>query len=87
MEKPLLLEAAKQQGLSVYDRSEVSKVKPSDDGVVLHLGSGARINGQRVVFATGYESQQYLKQTVGILMSTFAFISEPCDSFEGWPDR
>jgi glycine/D-amino acid oxidase-like deaminating enzyme len=39
------------------------------------------------VFATGYESQQYLKQNVGVLKSTFALISEPCDSFEGWPDR
>ena len=87
MGKPLLLDAAKKQGLRVYDRSEVSKVKPSDDGVVVHLGFGARINGQRVVFARGYESQQYLKQTVGLLMSTFTFISEPCDSLEGWPDR
>ena len=82
-----LLAAAKKHGLRVYDRSEVSKVEPSDDGVVLHLGSGSRINGQRVVFATGYESQQYLKQNVGVLKSTFALISEPFDSFEGWPDR
>ncbi len=82
-----LIQAAKKHGLRVYDRSEVSKVEPSDEGVVLHLGSGSRINGQRVVFATGYESQQYLKQNVGVLKSTFALISEPCDSFEGWPDR
>ncbi|MEK6761960.1 MAG: FAD-dependent oxidoreductase [Nitrospirota bacterium] len=82
-----LLEAAKKHGLRVYDRSEVSTVEPSDEGVVLHLESGSRINGQRVVFATGYESQQYLKQNVGALKSTFALISEPCDSFEGWPDR
>ena len=46
-----------------------------------------RIRGQRVVFATGYESQQYLKQNVGTLKSTFALVSEPLDSFEGWPDR
>ena len=61
-------------------------MEPSNEGVVLHLGSGSRINGQRVVFATGYKSQQYLKQNVGVLKSTFALISEPCDSFEGWPD-
>jgi hypothetical protein len=62
-------------------------VESSDGGVVLHTASGFRISGQRVVFATGYESQQYLKQNVGALKSTFALISEPCDSFEGWPDR
>jgi glycine/D-amino acid oxidase-like deaminating enzyme len=62
-------------------------VESSDGGVVLYTASGFRISGQRVVFATGYESQQYLKQNVGALKSTFALISEPCDSFEGWPDR
>ena len=82
-----LIQAAKKQGLRVYDRCEVSKVEPSDGGVVLHTGLGFRISGQQVVFATGYESQQYLKQNIGALKSTFALISEPCDSFEGWPDR
>ena len=82
-----LIQAAKKQGLRVYDRCEVAKVQPSGDGVVLHTGPGFRISGQRVVFATGYESQQYLKQDVGALKSTFALISEPLDDFEGWPDR
>lgn len=82
-----LIQAAKKNGLRVYDRCEVSKVESSDGGVVLQTASGFRISGQRVVFATGYESQQYLKQDVGVLKSTFALISEPCNSFEGWPDR
>ena len=82
-----LIQAAKTQGLRVYDRCEVRKVEPAESGVVLHTGPGFRIKGRRVVFATGYESQQYLKQNVGDLKSTFALISEPCDSFEGWPER
>jgi glycine/D-amino acid oxidase-like deaminating enzyme len=82
-----LIQAAKKNGLRVYDRCEVSKVESSDGGVVLQTASGFRISGQRVVFATGYESQQYLKRDVGVLKSTFALISEPCNSFEGWPDR
>jgi len=82
-----LIQAAKKHGLRVFDRCEVSTVEPSNDGVILHTEPGFRINGRRVVFATGYESQQYLKQSVGALKSTFALISEPFDSFEGWPDR
>lgn len=82
-----LIQAAQKQGLRVYDRCAVSKVEPSNRGVVLHASSGVRISGQRVVFATGYESQRYLKQNVGALKSTFALVSEPFDSFEGWPDR
>ncbi len=82
-----LIQAATKQGLRVYDRCKVSKVESSDGGVLLHTEGGFRIRGQRVVFATGYESQQYLKQNVGVLKSTFALISEPFDSFEGWPER
>jgi hypothetical protein len=82
-----LIQDAKKQGLRVYDCCEVSKVESSGGGVVLHTASGFRINGQRVVFATGYESQQYLKQNVGALKSTFVLISELFDSFEGWPGR
>ena len=82
-----LIQAAKKQGLRVYDRCEVRKVESTERGVVLHTVSGFRIRGRRIVFATGYESQQYLKQHVGTLMSTFALISEPLESFEGWPDR
>ena len=82
-----LIQAAQTQGLRVYDRCEVCKVEPAENGVVLNAGSGFRIKGRRVVFATGYESHQYLKQSVGVLKSTFALISEPFDNFEGWPDR
>ena len=82
-----LIQAAKKQGLRVYDRCEISRVQHSDGGIVLHTGSEVRIRGQRIVFATGYESQQYLKQMVGTLKSTFALVSEPLDSFDGWPDR
>ncbi|MEQ1627865.1 MAG: FAD-dependent oxidoreductase [Nitrospira sp.] len=82
-----LIQAARQQGLRVYDRCKVSKVEPSGGGVVLHTKPGFLIRGRRVVFATGYESQRYLKQNVGSLKSTFALVSEPLDHFDGWPDR
>ena len=82
-----LIHAAMTHGLRVYDRCTVLHVAPSDDGVVLHTSTGSHIRGRRVVFATGYESQQYLKQNIGSLKSTFALVSEPCDHFDGWPDR
>lgn len=53
-----LIQAATKLGLRVYDRCEVSKVESSNGGVLLHTGGGLQIRGQRVVFATGYESQQ-----------------------------
>ena len=39
------------------------------------------------VFATGYESQEYLPRRVLRLKSTFALASEPLASFGGWWER
>jgi glycine/D-amino acid oxidase-like deaminating enzyme len=82
-----LIQAASKRGLRIYDRSEVSYVEPCDRHIILHVKPAVHITSQQVVFATGYESQQYLKQNVGALKSTFAAVSEPLDTFEGWPDR
>ena len=39
------------------------------------------------MFATGYESQQYLRRSAGTLHSTFAAVSEPMVPFPPWPGR
>jgi glycine/D-amino acid oxidase-like deaminating enzyme len=44
------------------------------------------IRARRIVFATGYESQKYVRQKIGGLNSTYAVASEPLESFAGWPD-
>ncbi|MCB9152243.1 MAG: FAD-binding oxidoreductase [Caldilineaceae bacterium] len=66
-----------QLGARVYDRTEVCKVQPHNDGVTLQTDRSHQIKARRVVFATGYESQSYLKQKVVDLNSTYALISEP----------
>ncbi|MDQ3250105.1 MAG: FAD-binding oxidoreductase [Chloroflexota bacterium] len=82
-----LMQRAIGRGLRAYDRCDVTKIEPTESGVLLETERGCRITARRVVFATGYESQQYLKQKVGSLHSTFALVSEPLESFAGWPDR
>jgi glycine/D-amino acid oxidase-like deaminating enzyme len=82
-----LLRNAADRGLRVYDRTAVSSVKSEDDRLILKTERGPSVLARRVVFATGYEAQQYLKQNVGTLHSTFAAISEPLGPFPAWPRR
>ncbi|MEZ4706360.1 MAG: FAD-binding oxidoreductase [Caldilineaceae bacterium] len=79
---PLLLTHALHQqnikwGARVFDRTEIGQIQPHSRGVTIQTDRGCEVKAQRVVFATGYESQNYLKEQVVNLNSTYALISEP----------
>jgi glycine/D-amino acid oxidase-like deaminating enzyme len=72
-----LLRAAAAKGLRVFDRTEASHLKTDRSGVRVQTQRGFSVRGRKLVFATGYESQAYLKHDVAKLISTFALVSEP----------
>ncbi len=82
-----LLASAVERGLRAYDRTAVTAIEQGRGRVVLKTDRGPAVRARRVVFATGYESEQYLKQDAGALHSTFAAVSEPLEIFPHWPDR
>lgn len=82
-----LLARSRDLGLRIYDRTVVTEVQRRDGKTVLRTDRGATVSAGRIVFATGYESQAYLRREVGDLLSTFAAISEPMDPFPEWPGR
>ncbi len=79
-----LLKCGTDVGLQVYDRTAVTKIEQTDDGVTMRTEQGHTVAAKKVVFATGYESQDYLKHKVAKLISTYALASEPMKSFDGW---
>ncbi len=79
-----LLTAAVQAGLEVYDRTEVTQYVSHEDGVELRTAGGARVHARRVVFATGYETPEFLDKRIVRLHSTFAIATAPLPSFDGW---
>lgn len=81
-----LLREAGPEGLEVYDRTEVSGIETSNDGVALTTGDGFRVQARKVVFATGYETPEYLDQKIVKLTSTFALATAVVDSFDGWEE-
>jgi glycine/D-amino acid oxidase-like deaminating enzyme len=82
-----LLAQSVRNGLRAYDRTEVAAIEQGRRGVVLKTDRGPIVKARHLVFATGYESQRYLKHDAGALHSTFAAVSEPLENFPHWPGR
>jgi glycine/D-amino acid oxidase-like deaminating enzyme len=79
-----LLRDACYRGLRVFDRTTVSKIDAASDGVTLETADGRIVRARHVVFATGYEAHEFLKKKVARLISTYAMVSEPLASMQGW---
>jgi glycine/D-amino acid oxidase-like deaminating enzyme len=71
-------------GLEVYDRTRVSRYESSRGGVELGVENGCRVRARRVVFATGYETPEFLDRRIVRLRSTFAVATAPVERFDGW---
>jgi glycine/D-amino acid oxidase-like deaminating enzyme len=71
-------------GARVYARTEVTKITGEEKGVCLATDREAEVRARKLVFATGYETQKYLKQHVADLHSTYALVTEPITDETGW---
>jgi len=79
-----LLTKCVEGGLRIYDRTTMTKIDYAANGVTLTTERGHTIQAKKIIFAAGYESEAYLKEKVATFKSTYAFVSEPMDSFAGW---
>jgi glycine/D-amino acid oxidase-like deaminating enzyme len=79
-----LLRCVVERGARVYDRSEVIGITTDKSTITAQTIRNTHIRARRLVFATGYESAHYLREPVARLISTYALVSEPLTSFEGW---
>ena len=84
-----LIERAVGRGLEVYSGTTVEEYEAGADGVTLRTGDGIQVRARNIVFATGYETPQFLGREVCActLKSTYAMVSQPVAHFEGWPER
>ncbi len=82
-----VLQKAMRNGLRVFDRTEVLEFAHNENGVRLSTTHNGHIQARKIVFATGYESLQYLKHKVAKLISTYALVSEPLEALPGWYEQ
>lgn len=77
-----LLERMQQKGARVFDRTQVTSINATSQSVQLTTDSGMSLQARHVVIASGYESQQWLRQRVAKNLSSYAYISDPVDPAE-----
>ncbi len=74
-------------GARIFDRTVVEKYEAGADDVRLQTNRGCKVVAKDAVFATGYESQEFLPRRIVKLQSTYALASEPLNEFPGWWER
>lgn len=82
-----LLSKSVRMGARVYDRTEVTKITSQENGVLLTTDRDVKVSAGKMVFATGFETQVYLKQQVADLNSTYALVTEPVMDAGAWVDH
>jgi glycine/D-amino acid oxidase-like deaminating enzyme len=80
-----LLDRSVALGAQVFDRTEVKQIDHAGGKVVLTTDRGVKVIAKKLVFATGYETQTYLKEQVAELKSTYALVSEPLSDSDALP--
>jgi glycine/D-amino acid oxidase-like deaminating enzyme len=81
-----LLDRCGKRDFALYGRTEVTGIIPEKNRVEVQTDRG-RLMARNVVVAAGYEAERFLPERVAKLHSTFAFVTEPVRSFEGWRQR
>ena len=70
-----LMRGATRAGAQVFADTTVNTYDPDGTGVTLTTDRGPRVRASRVVFATGYETPQFLDRDICQLRSTYALVS------------
>lgn len=73
----LLEYSSKHYKLEIFDHTELLKVNHLPNKCIVQVEGDFTINAQKIIYATGYESQAMLKDKVVDLISTYSFVSEP----------
>lgn len=82
-----LLRLGARRGLAVYDRTAALSCRRSGRGVLVRTDRGCTISARRVVFASGYETQEVLRRRIVRFSSTYALVSEPLEDLSWWRRR
>ncbi len=77
-----------EQGHHVFERTEINPDKlKTDKGVIVTSMLGYTIKAKKLIFASGYETQAFLKEKIVTLKSSYAFVTEKIADTEIWKDN
>jgi len=82
-----VLEFNKNNGLRVFDKTELIDVIEKNEINLCQLNTGSNIKTNKIIYCTGYESANLIKEKFVDLISTYAIISEvEKDAYEKYND-
>ncbi len=81
-----LIEAAMRKGLIAHTATRALEIDEGSDCVAIKTEQ-ATVRADKIVYAAGYETQQYLSSAKGNLNSTYALASQANVDVPGWPQQ
>ncbi|WBW96514.1 NAD(P)/FAD-dependent oxidoreductase [Oceanirhabdus sp. W0125-5] len=82
-----LIRKGVENGLRVYENTEVVNIKNEKHNVQLTTKNGFKIKAKKVIIATGYEARNYFDKKTAILTRSFNIVTKPLTGFEGWYNK
>src|SRR5690606_18413628 len=76
-----LLRYNAKRGLKIYDKTELKNILYKKVGVESKTHNGNTIKASKVIFCTGYEITEVIKEKIVDLLSTYVIIGERQDIF------
>ena len=82
----LLMRKAYEQGVRIFSKTNIKGKILKADHTELKTESGYSIRAQHVIFATGYEAQEEVKDPNAVILSSYAIATNPIANFAKWDE-
>ncbi|MBQ6631219.1 MAG: FAD-binding oxidoreductase, partial [Romboutsia sp.] len=79
-----LLNVSQNNGLKVYENTEVIDLKYNNDYIEVITEFGQVVKAKKVVVATGYNTKLFTNRNFATKTTTFNIATKPVESFDGW---
>ncbi|KWW22504.1 hypothetical protein AS888_11745 [Peribacillus simplex] len=81
-----LIENAFNKGVRVFSHTKINGKVLKEDQTMLFTERGHTIRAQKVIFATGYEAQEEVRDKNAVILSSYAIATNPIADHAKWHD-
>lgn len=82
-----LLEKSKNNGVRIYEQTEVNGKKLEKDQATFYTKNGFSIKARHVIIAAGYETLEFRKEKNAVLISSYAAVTNRVEDLSSWYKR
>ncbi|MDR9856857.1 FAD-dependent oxidoreductase [Paenibacillus sp. VCA1] len=81
-----MVEAAALRGVRVFEHTEAVHFEYGESGVTCYTDAG-NIRANKVIFSTGYETQEIKKDKNAVINVSYAVLTQPLEDLSDWHER